>query len=100
MSGRKLVVNFQAFDEREMHRKMVGAMVYSLLLFGLVIYLWENETFAIAPNSNGLHYDQILPKIYFERVYIFFLLPKNVTFKPVNSYKIIKMLIYQNLHSI
>ena len=48
MSGRKLVVNFQAFDEREMHRKMVGAMVYSLLLFGLVIYLWENETFAIA----------------------------------------------------
>ena len=55
MSGRKLVVNFQAFDEREMHRKMVGAMVYSLLLFGLVIYLWENETFAIAANSNGLH---------------------------------------------
>ena len=54
MSGRKLVVNFQAFDEREMHRKMVGAMVYSLLLFGLVIYLWENETFAIAANSNGL----------------------------------------------
>ena len=54
MSGRKLVVNFQAFDEREMHRKMVGAMV-SLLLFGLVIYLWENETFAIAANSNGLH---------------------------------------------
>ena len=54
MSGRKLVVNFQAFDEREMHRKMVGAMVYSLLLFGLVIYLWENETFAIATNSNGL----------------------------------------------
>ena len=31
-----------------------GTMVYSLLLFGLVIYLWENETFAIAANSNGL----------------------------------------------
>ena len=31
----------------------LGAMVYSLLLFGLVIYLWENETFAIPDYSNG-----------------------------------------------
>ena len=35
LSGRKLVVNFQAFDEREMHRKMAGAMLWSILCCAL-----------------------------------------------------------------